>query len=137
MRVAVTYENGQVFQHYGHTKQFKVFDFSDGDIVSSEIIDATGSGHGALAGFLSANKVDALICGGIGGGAKTALTEAGIKFYGGVKGSADKAASDFSKGSLLYDPFASCSDSHGHHHHHHDKDHDCNDHACGEHGCHD
>ena len=73
MRIAVTYENGDVFQHFGHTKQFKVYDVENGKIVSSEIIDTNGSGHGALAGVLSSLHVDALICGGIGGGAQAAL----------------------------------------------------------------
>ncbi|MBQ3379843.1 MAG: DUF134 domain-containing protein [Clostridia bacterium] len=130
MRVAVTYENGQVFQHFGHTKQFMLFDIENNEVVSSQIIDVSGGGHGALAGFLSSNNVDTLICGGIGGGAKDALTNAGIKYYGGVRGSVERAASDFAKGSLLYDPFASCSDSKGHGHHHGEG------HECGEHGCH-
>ena len=130
MRVAVTYENGQVFQHFGHTKQFKVFDISDGNIVSSQMLDASGSGHGALATFLFTNKVDTLICGGIGGGAKTALANAGISLYGGVTGSADEAAEAFIKGSLLFDPLAECKDHDGHHHH---GGHACGGHNCGEH----
>ena len=91
MRVAVTYENGQIFQHFGHTEQFKVYDITDGVITSSEVVDTNGSGHGALAGVLSALQVDALICGGIGGGAQAALAAAGIKLYGGVSGGADEA----------------------------------------------
>ena len=77
MRVAVTYENGEIFQHFGHTAQFKIYDIENGEILSMEVVDTNGSGHGALAGFLSAMKVEALICGGIGGGAQTALAEAG------------------------------------------------------------
>ena len=90
MKVAVTYENGQIFQHFGHTEQFKLYTVEDGKIVSSEILGTNGSGHGALAGFLSMNQVDVLICGGIGGGAQTALAQAGIKLYGGVTGQADR-----------------------------------------------
>ena len=84
MRIAVTYENGEIFQHFGHTEQFKIYDVEDGKIISSEVVDAGGSGHGALAGVLSALKVDALICGGIGGGAQMALSDVGIRLYGGV-----------------------------------------------------
>ena len=98
MRVAVTYENGEIFQHFGHTEQFKVYDIEDGRILSSEVVDTNGSGHGALAGVLKALKVDALICGGIGGGAQMALAEAGIKLYGGVSGSADAAAQALAEG---------------------------------------
>ena len=79
MRIAVTYENGEIFQHFGHTEQFKLYDVEDGKIVSEQIVPTNGSGHGALAGFLKAAQADALICGGIGMGAQTALAEAGVK----------------------------------------------------------
>ena len=91
MRIAVTYENGQIFQHFGHTETFKVYDVEEGKVVHSEVIDTNGSGHGALAGVLNALNADVLICGGIGGGAQTALAAAGIKLFGGVSGDADKA----------------------------------------------
>ena len=91
MKIAVTYENGQIFQHFGHTEQFKIYEAADGKIVHAEVVDTNGSGHGALAGFLMQNGVDTLICGGIGGGAQAALAEAGIKLYGGVSGDADAA----------------------------------------------
>ena len=73
MNIAVTYENGQVFQHFGHTQQFKVYQVEDGRVLSSRIEETGESGHGALAGFLKEHGVDTLLCGGIGGGAKTAL----------------------------------------------------------------
>ena len=82
MKIAVTYENGQIFQHFGHTEQFKLYDVADGSIIATEVVDTNGSGHGALAGFLMQQGVDTLICGGIGGGAQVALAEAGIKLYG-------------------------------------------------------
>ena len=91
MKLAVTYENGQIFQHFGHTEQFKIYEVADGKIVSEEVVDTNGSGHGALAGFLMQHGVEALICGGIGGGAQAALAEVGIKLYGGVSGEADAA----------------------------------------------
>ena len=75
MRIAVTYDNGEIFQHFGHTQSFKVYDIENGNIVATEILDSNGSGHGALATLLSGNKVDALICGGIGGGAQMALAQ--------------------------------------------------------------
>ena len=84
MKIAVTCEQGQVFQHFGHTEQFKLYDIEDGKIVNEQVVDTNGSGHGALAGFLQAAKADALICGGIGMGAQMALADAGIKLYGGV-----------------------------------------------------
>ena len=80
MKIAVTFENGNVFQHFGHTEKFKIYDISNGKIVNESIVDTNGSGHGALAGFLKENSVDTLICGGIGNGAKQALAEAGIVY---------------------------------------------------------
>ncbi|MGN1025139.1 MAG: NifB/NifX family molybdenum-iron cluster-binding protein, partial [Faecousia sp.] len=130
MRIAVTYENGSVFQHFGHTAQFKIYDIENGNIVSSEIVDTNGSGHGALAGVLCALNVDALICGGIGGGAQMALAEAGIKLYGGVSGDADQAAEALAAGTLAYNPNVMCS-HHGEHHH----EGGCGNHGCGHHSC--
>ena len=130
MRVAVTYENGEIFQHFGHTEQFKVYDIEDGRILSSEVVDTNGSGHGALAGVLKALKVDALICGGIGGGAQMALAEAGIKLYGGVSGSADAAARALAEGKLDFNPAVRCD-----HHDHHGEGHSCGSHGCGSHTC--
>ena len=132
MKIAVTYENGQIFQHFGHTEQFKVYTVEGNKILSAEVIDTNGSGHGALAGLLSQLDVDVLICGGIGGGAQMALAQAGIQLYGGVTGNADKAVESFVAGNLAYDPDAKCD----HHDHHHDEDHACGEHGCGgEHHC--
>ena len=130
MKIAVTYENGQVFQHFGHTEQFKIYTEEDGKITDSQVIDTNGSGHGALAGLLASLGVDALICGGIGGGAQMALAEAGIKLYGGVSGDADKAVEALFGGTLGFDPNVKCD-----HHGHHGEGHSCGDHGCG-HNCH-
>ena len=100
MKIAVTYENGQIFQHFGHCENFKVYDVEGEKILSAKVENAAGSGHGALAGFLKNLGVDTLICGGIGGGAKTALAEAGIKLFGGVSGDADAAAEALLKRNL-------------------------------------
>ena len=130
MRIAVTYENGEIFQHFGHTEQFKIYDVEDGKIISSEVVDAGGSGHGALAGVLSALKVDALICGGIGGGAQMALSDVGIRLYGGVSGNADAAAEALVAGKLDFNPNVRCD-----HHDHHGEGHSCGSHGCGQHSC--
>ena len=113
MRIAVTYENGEIFQHFGHTEQFKLYDVEDGAIVNTQIVDSNGSGHGMLAGFLKEAQVDAMICGGIGMGAQNALAEAGIQLFAGVTGEADQAAHALMEGALHYDPNATC-DHHGH-----------------------
>lgn len=133
MRIAVTYENGEIFQHFGHTEQFKLYDVEDGKIVSSQVVDTNGSGHGALAGLLLAMQADVLICGGIGGGAQMALAEAGIRLYGGVSGSADQAVNALIAGNLSFNPDVRCSH---HDHAHGDGAHTCGDHGCGHGHCH-
>lgn len=125
MKIAVTHENGTVFQHFGHTESFKIYEVIDGEVKSMRVVSTNGSGHGALAGFLKDSGVDTLICGGIGGGAKNALAEAGITIYPGVKGACDKAVLDFVMGKLQYDPDTLCS-----HHDHEHGDHDCGSHSC-------
>ncbi len=120
MKIAVTYENGSVFQHFGHTEQFKIYEISQGKIVKSQIVSTNGNGHGALAGILSEQKVDTLICGGIGAGAQTALENAGIQLYGGVSGNADAAVEQVLAGTLAYNPDVQCN-----HHNHHDAEHSC------------
>lgn len=129
MRVAVTYENGNVYQHFGHTEQFKVYDIEDGQIMHEMVMGSNGQGHGALAGLLAAAKADVLICGGIGMGAQMALQEAGVELYAGVTGSADEAVMKLIDGSLKFTREANC-DHHGQHH----EGHSCGHHMAG--GCH-
>ncbi|MGE4483901.1 MAG: NifB/NifX family molybdenum-iron cluster-binding protein [Oscillospiraceae bacterium] len=124
MRIAVTYENGQVFQHFGQTERFKIYDIADDKVVLATTVNTNGSGHGALADILKKLNVDALICGGIGGGAKRALAEANIALYAGVTGDTDKSVEALIAGNLKYDSETECS----HHGEHHDG-------GCGEHGC--
>ena len=127
MKIAVTYENGQVFQHFGHCEHFKLYDVDNGEARASEVVDTNGSGHGALAGFLQAHGVDTLICGGIGAGARTALAEAGIQLYPGVTGNADDRVRDLLGGVLSFDPDTTCN------HHHEECAHNCGQdkHGCG------
>lgn len=128
MRVAVTYDNGEVFQHFGRTEYFKVYEVEDKRIVSSQVISSEGSGHGALAGILANNQIDVLICGGIGGGAQMALSEAGIELCAGASGDVDKAVSAYLEGTLVNNG-SNCD------HHHYEEGHACGDHGCGDHGC--
>lgn len=116
MKIAVTYENGNIFQHFGHTENFKIYEVNDSQIISSEVVDTNGSGHGALAEFLRECGVETLICGGIGAGAQNALAEAGINLYGGVSGNADDAVRALLDGSLVYDPDVICTKHEGSHH---------------------
>lgn len=124
MKIAVTYDNGNIFQHFGRTESFKVYDVEDNKVVSSEVIGSNGIGHGALAGLLADRSVDVLICGGIGGGAQQALADAGVELVAGAEGDADKAVEAYLKGELI-STGANCD------HHHHEDGHSCGDHGCG------
>ena len=132
MKIAVTYQDGEIFQHFGHSEYFKVYEVQDGKVTSSEVIGTNGTGHGALAGLLFNGGVEVLICGGIGGGAQLALKEAGIKVFGGCSGDADTAVEEYLNGTLGYDPDVHCD----HHGHDHEGGHACGSHGCGNHGCH-
>ncbi len=124
MRIAVTYEGGNIFQHFGRTEQFKVYDIDNGNVVHSEVVGTDGNGHGALAGILNGLQVDTLICGGI-GGAQAALADANIKLYGGVSGNADAAVEAFLAGKLEFNSNIQCNHHEEHHH----------EGGCGSHGC--
>ncbi|MBS5388260.1 MAG: NifB/NifX family molybdenum-iron cluster-binding protein [Clostridiales bacterium] len=126
MKIAVTYEEGQIFQHFGHCEEFKLYDTEDGKVQVAEVISAEGSGHGALAGFLKEHGVEVLICGGIGAGARAALQEAGIELYPGASGDADNSVRAFLAGELQYDPETTCA------HHHHEEGEQCGGHSCKE-----
>lgn len=127
MRIAVTYENGQIFQHFGRTEQFKLYDIKDGKIVNEQIVGTNGSGHGALAGFLKNAQVDVLICGGIGGGAQMAMNEAEITLFAGNCGSADEAVNAYLSEKLVQNEKPTCD----HHEHGHSDGHTCGEHKCG------
>lgn len=129
LKIAVTCENGQVFQHFGHTPEFALFDVEEGKIVAEKIFSCGDSGHGALAGLLSGERVDLLICGGIGGGAINALSGAGIEVIGGAEGDVRAVVEALLNGTLQVRSDFHCN------HHHHDEGHSCGSHSCGSHSC--
>lgn len=126
MKIAVTYDNGNIFQHFGRTESFKVYQVEEGKVVSSEILGSNGTGHGALAGLLADQSVDVLICGGIGEGAQAALQEAGVELCAGAAGDADQAVEAYLRGELA-STGANCD-------HHHGEEHDCGEHGEAEEG---
>lgn len=128
MKIAVTCENHQVFQHFGHTPGFAVFESENGKIVSEKELSAEGSGHGALAALLAKEKVDVLICGGIGSGAVNALKLAFILVVGGAEGDVREVAESFISNTLKVRENFRCN-------HHHGEGGECGEHTCGDHGC--
>ena len=128
MKIAVPYENGMVFQHFGHGRvqvlrgQKRTGDGQRGRFTN-------GQGHGALVGFLAQHNTNVVFCGGIGPGAQNALAQAGIQLFGGISGPADAAVADYLAGKLRFDPNAHCD------HHDHGEGHHCGEHHCGGHSC--
>ena len=96
MKIAIPYENGMVFQHFGHTAEFKFYEVENGQVTAS----------------------------GIGPGAQNALAQAGIQLFGGISGPADAAVADYLAGKLRFDPNAHC-DHHDHGEDHHCGEHSC------------
>ena len=123
MIVATTYQDGQIFQHFGRCEEFKLYDIQDGKVVSSAVIGSNGYTHGGLVSVLITNRVEVLICGGIGGGARNLIEGQGIKLLPGAQGDSDACVAAFIAGSLEYDPDTEC-------HHHDGGDHAC---TCGKH----
>lgn len=126
MKIAVTYDNGNIFQHFGKTEFLKLYEVENNQVVSSEVISSNGAGHGALAELLGNQSVDLLICGGIGGGAQTALADAGVEVCSGVQGDVDQAVEAYLKGELV-SAGVNCD-------HHHEEGHSCGSHEDG-HSC--
>jgi predicted Fe-Mo cluster-binding NifX family protein len=118
MKIAVTYEDGNIFQHFGRTQQFKVYEAENGAIVSSKVIGNDGLSHGGLGEILAREEVEIFICGGIGGGAKEMLSSRGIEVVSGVTGNADKAVEAYLAGNLEFDPDHSCHNHENHTCHH-------------------
>lgn len=117
MKIAVPFADGEVFQHFGHTENFKLYEIEAGQVVSSQIIDTNGSGHEALANFLASLSVNVVLCGGIGGGAQAALSDAGIEICSGAQGDADAAVIAYLNGEI-----ESAGVNCDHHHDHGDED---------------
>lgn len=117
MRIAVTYENQEVFQHFGRCQQFKIYDIDNNQITNTYILHSNGIGHGALAGLLQHEQVKLLICGGIGQGARAALNAVKIQICPGVNGNCDQQVNAYITGNLKFDPNTEC--------HHHDHEHTC------------
>ena len=125
MKIAVPFENGMIFQHFGRSEQFKFYEVENGAVLHSEVVSTNGQGHGALVGFLVQNGANVVLCGGIGTGAQVALMQAGIQMFGGISGLADVAVSNYLSGRLVFDPDVHCT------HHDHDEGHSCHEHKGG------
>ena len=109
MKIAVPFENGEVFQHFGQTREFKVF---DSETKESMVVGSGEYSHGGLATLLQEIGVSALICGGIGDGARRMLNGNGIKVYSGNKGNVDEIAEAFMSNKLDENNVSTCHHDH-------------------------
>lgn len=91
VKIAIPYDAGCVAEHFGSTRQFKIYDVSEGKILSSCVVQSESTGRGATADFLHSLHIDVVACGGIGLGAKAAVASAGMLLYCGLHGNADDA----------------------------------------------
>lgn len=117
MKIAITTQDGQVFQHFGRCENFTVFTVAEGKIQDQSMLDTNGNGHAALSGILQGAGVGVLICGGIGDGAQQMLSAAGIQVVSGIEGSVEEAIHAYLAGNLA-DQNGGCHEDHG-------EDHDC------------
>lgn len=126
MKIAVPYENGMIFQHFGKSTSFKIYNVVDFKVTETTIVNSDLTGHTGLSELLRSNMVNAVICGGIGTGAKNMLNKFGIEIYPGVSGMADTAVEKLLNGTLMYNLESFCN-------HHGEEEHSCSG-DC--HGCH-
>jgi len=104
MRIAATYEDGQIFQHFGRTQTFKVYEVDNGQVIDCRLIETGGIGHSTLSMVLNQLRIETVICGGIGANAFKALKSFDITVYPGVEGNADDAIDALLEGKLNYRP---------------------------------
>lgn len=116
MKIATTYDisTNTIFQHFGKTQSFKIYEIEDGKIIKSDVIDNGGFGHHDLATYLKNLGIETLILGNRGQGAIDALNNAGIKQLAGITGNPDDAVAAFLNGTLKDNPDAKCNHHEGH-----------------------
>ena len=95
MKVAVSYRDGEIYEHFGHAETFAIYDFdlNNMDNSTKKLIDVRDlSGHEAMVERMRAEGVDAVLCGNMGAAAKAQLLSCGIVPVIGYCGDADTAA---------------------------------------------
>lgn len=112
IRIAVSYDKGEIFEHFGHTELFAIYEFDEHDLNSStkRLIDSSALvGHQAMADLLKSEKIDAVICGQMGDEARSLLLSYGIIPVPGYCGDADTAAELLVTGQLPSGDGGACS----------------------------
>lgn len=110
LRIAVTTDDqDNVFQHFGGCEKFAIYEIQDGQLESKEYVAATGSGHDELSQMMKEQKVNVLICGGIGQSAMMALLQNGIQVIPGQTGDINVAVASFLDGGVIPSSQSTCS----------------------------
>ena len=89
MKIAVTYQDGDIFQHFGHTEFFKIYDIENTDIVKTEIVSTNGAAMARWHNFCT-NTARYSDLRRYRRRRPNGMSQAGIKLYGGVTGKADE-----------------------------------------------
>ncbi|WP_334308253.1 NifB/NifX family molybdenum-iron cluster-binding protein [Anaerocolumna sp.] len=120
-RIAVaTDENHNVFQHFGKTQAFTIYELEGKDLKSKNTLSSNGAGHSELVTLLSENNIDVVICGGVGLHAMEGLMEAGMLVIPGAQGDVDVVTASYLDGSLQASEGPTCD-----HHDHENENHVC------------
>ncbi|MFA9397202.1 MAG: NifB/NifX family molybdenum-iron cluster-binding protein [Clostridiaceae bacterium] len=100
MKIAVAVEKNNVSGHFGFCEGFLVFDVEDNKIVNKNLLQNPGHKPGVLPKYLSENKINVIIAGGMGGSAQDLFKQNGIEVVVGVTGDVDAAVTNYISGSL-------------------------------------
>ena len=107
-RIAVPYDEGNIFQHFGKSAAFKIYTIENNTVTGQEIVETGGITHEELGIWMLQHSVNAVLCGNIGPGAQGALAAAGIQVLAGINGGADEAVGLLLKGDLKTQNSANC-----------------------------
>lgn len=120
MVIAVTYQDGMIFGHFGKSQEFKIYEIENGAVANSKVVDVSNiKGRDARTEYLKSLGSEVLICGGICEKAQAAVSACGIKIYAANSGSADEAVNKYLTGALTQVTGKVCD------HHSEDNNHSC------------
>ena len=100
MKIAMPYQDGVLLEHFGRAKEFIIYNVSDLDPVTSEVIAPEDLSHAAVARALKEHGVDVVLCGSIGEHARQAVEGEHMLIFSGITGAADDVLERFLQGNL-------------------------------------
>ena len=100
MKIAMPYQDGVLLEHFGRAKEFIIYNVSDLDPVTSEVIAPEDLSHAAVARALKEHGVDVVLCGSIGEHARQAVEGEHMLVFSGITGAADDVLERFLQGNM-------------------------------------